>query len=69
MQNIILVKSDNRREIMIRGKDLNESTAKTYGEYYLGSISSCKKVNGETALALALLDETKIVDIDSDTVL
>jgi hypothetical protein len=65
----MLLKSVNRREIMVRGCNLNEGTAKIYGEYYLGTISSCKKVNGETALALSLLDETKIVDIDSDTVL
>lgn len=69
MQNIILVKSYDRQEIMIRGKDVNKKIAKQYGEYYLGSIKSWAFVTGETALALSLLNDTRIVDIDSDTIL
>ena len=66
-QNIILVKGD-RGQIIIRGLNLDNGTARIYGEQYLGNVYTTKEIDGKTALAHAIFS-TRIVDTDANCVL
>jgi hypothetical protein len=54
--------------LIIRGAGLNKAMAKTYGEYYLGTLNSTKPIDGATAL-LHSIQGIKILDIDDNSVL
>lgn len=55
--------------IIIRGLDLSKGQAKIYGEEYCGTLDRVKEIDGKTALALTILENIRIVDIDADCVI
>lgn len=66
-QNLILA-TGSQKQVIIRGLDLNNGTAKIYAEEYLGNVHSTKTITGEQALAYAIFN-TRVIDIDADCVL
>lgn len=66
-QNLILATGD-RKQVIVRGIDLDNGTAKIYAREYLGNVNSLKEINGEQALAYAIFN-TRVIDIDADCVL
>ena len=56
-------------EIIIRGLNLSKGEAKIYGEEYLGTLNGVKEIDGKTALALTILANTRIVDVDASCVI
>lgn len=56
-------------EIIIRGLNLSRGEAKIYSEEYVGSLDGVKEIDGKTALALTILANTRIVDVDANCVI
>lgn len=66
-QNLILA-TGSRKQVIIRGLDLDKPMAKIYAEEYLGNVHNLKEITGEQALAYAIFN-TRVIDIDADCVL
>lgn len=67
-QTMYLAKGYNG-EIIIRGLNLSRGEAKIYSEEYVGTLNGVKEIDGKTALALTILANTRIVDVDANCVI